>query len=113
VVARAGASTLAELTTVGLPALLIPFPQAADDHQTVNARELEVEGAARVMVQKETTSAELADAIVQLMGDDGTLERMSAASRTLGRPAAHAKIAEALESLATPAGRGALAAPPR
>src|SRR5581483_3237989 len=99
VVARAGASTLAELTALGLPSLLIPFPHAADDHQTVNARELEAAGAARLLPQASTTPAELASAVSALLADDTARARMSAAARALARPHAHAEIADALESL--------------
>jgi UDP-N-acetylglucosamine--N-acetylmuramyl-(pentapeptide) pyrophosphoryl-undecaprenol N-acetylglucosamine transferase len=100
VVCRAGASTLAELTALGMPSILIPFPQAADDHQTVNARELEEKGAARVLVQKDTTPAELAKLIRELLDDGGARQRMIEWARALGRPQAHVEIADALESLA-------------
>jgi UDP-N-acetylglucosamine--N-acetylmuramyl-(pentapeptide) pyrophosphoryl-undecaprenol N-acetylglucosamine transferase len=99
VVCRAGASTLAELTALGVPSLLIPFPFAADDHQTQNARELEAAGAARVLVQKDTTPQLLADAMTALLSDPPALEKMGAASRSLGKPNAHAEIADALEEL--------------
>jgi UDP-N-acetylglucosamine--N-acetylmuramyl-(pentapeptide) pyrophosphoryl-undecaprenol N-acetylglucosamine transferase len=98
-VTRAGASTLAELTALGVPAILIPFPFAADDHQTVNARELESRGAARVLPQKEATPAELAKLMGELLADQVARERMAAAARSLGKPDAHAQIADALEAL--------------
>jgi UDP-N-acetylglucosamine--N-acetylmuramyl-(pentapeptide) pyrophosphoryl-undecaprenol N-acetylglucosamine transferase len=100
VVARAGASTLAELTALGLPSILIPFPHAADDHQTVNARELEAAGAARVCVQKSTTPAALADLIASLWADDAALAKMSAAARTQAHPDAHATVTDAILALA-------------
>jgi UDP-N-acetylglucosamine--N-acetylmuramyl-(pentapeptide) pyrophosphoryl-undecaprenol N-acetylglucosamine transferase len=100
VVARAGASTLAELTALGVPSLLIPFPFAADDHQTKNARELEEAGAARVLIQKQTTADQLARHVRELFADDAARAKMAAASRTLGRPDAHAEIVDALLSLA-------------
>jgi len=99
VVCRAGASTLAELTALGLPSLLIPFPHAADDHQTQNAREIEAAGGARVLVQSETTPKILADTMTSLLADEAALQRMGAASRALGKPDAHAEIADALEAL--------------
>jgi UDP-N-acetylglucosamine--N-acetylmuramyl-(pentapeptide) pyrophosphoryl-undecaprenol N-acetylglucosamine transferase len=99
VVARAGASTLAELTALGVPSLLIPFPFAADDHQTRNARELEAAGAARVLVQRETSAAQLADAITSLLGDRAARDKMAAAARALGRPDAHARIVDELERM--------------
>lgn len=102
VVGRAGATTLAELTAVGLPSLLIPFPQATDDHQTKNARFLEAQGAARVLVQAETSPAQLAAALAELCGDGATLGRMAEASARLGRPEAAAAVAQALLDLARP-----------
>jgi UDP-N-acetylglucosamine--N-acetylmuramyl-(pentapeptide) pyrophosphoryl-undecaprenol N-acetylglucosamine transferase len=100
VVCRAGASTLAELTALGVPSLLIPFPHAADDHQTMNAREIEAAGGARVLVQKDTTPQILADAMMELLARPDERAKMAAASRALGRPDAHAQIADALEALA-------------
>jgi UDP-N-acetylglucosamine--N-acetylmuramyl-(pentapeptide) pyrophosphoryl-undecaprenol N-acetylglucosamine transferase len=99
-VTRAGASTLAELTALGVPSLLIPFPFAADDHQTRNARELEAAGGARVLVQKDTTPDQLASAVADLFADAPARARMAAAARALGRPDAHREIADALEVLA-------------
>lgn len=99
VVARAGASTLAELTMVGMPSILIPFPFAADDHQTVNAEELAERGAAVVLPQKATTPAKLAEVIRTLLNDEEQRRKMSAAALALGRPRAHAEIADALELL--------------
>ena len=98
-VTRAGASTLAELTALGVPAILIPFPQAADDHQTVNARELEERGAAKLMPQKELTPETLARAIRALLDDEPQRRKMAEAARSLGKPRAHADIADQLEAL--------------
>jgi UDP-N-acetylglucosamine--N-acetylmuramyl-(pentapeptide) pyrophosphoryl-undecaprenol N-acetylglucosamine transferase len=100
VVARAGASTLAELTMIGKPAILIPFPFAADDHQTVNARELADAGAAYLLVQSTTSPTELAEAIRGLLEDRDIRRAMAVASRALGRPRAHVEIADAIEALA-------------
>jgi UDP-N-acetylglucosamine--N-acetylmuramyl-(pentapeptide) pyrophosphoryl-undecaprenol N-acetylglucosamine transferase len=99
VVGRAGASTLAELTTLGLPSVLIPFPLAADDHQTNNAKELAEMGAARLLIQKETTAESLATAIETLFFDGAMIENMGRAARELGRPEAHREIADGLEAL--------------
>jgi UDP-N-acetylglucosamine--N-acetylmuramyl-(pentapeptide) pyrophosphoryl-undecaprenol N-acetylglucosamine transferase len=100
VIARAGASTLAELTMIGMPSILIPFPFAADDHQTVNAQELAEKNAAILMPQKSATAEELADAMRALLDDEPRRRKMAAAAKSLGRPRAHADIADALESLA-------------
>ncbi len=100
VVARAGASTIAELTALGVPSLLIPFPQAADDHQTANAKDLVGAGAARLFVQADTSAEQLADEISALFDDAEHLAKMRAAALTLGRPDAHREISDALLSLA-------------
>jgi UDP-N-acetylglucosamine--N-acetylmuramyl-(pentapeptide) pyrophosphoryl-undecaprenol N-acetylglucosamine transferase len=99
VVGRAGATTIAELGVIGRPAVLIPFPHAADNHQEVNARVLEHAGAARVLLQAELTPARLAEEVWTLVGDTATLDRMAAAMRGLGRPDAAAAIAVDLETL--------------
>lgn len=99
VIGRAGASTLAELTMIGKPAILIPFPHAADDHQTVNARELAEAGAARLLVQATTSPVELAESLRTLLEDGDARRQMAEASRALGRPRAHAEIADAVEAL--------------
>jgi UDP-N-acetylglucosamine--N-acetylmuramyl-(pentapeptide) pyrophosphoryl-undecaprenol N-acetylglucosamine transferase len=100
VVARAGAMTLAELALAGLPAILIPFPFAADDHQTRNAREWADAGAARLLPQKSTSPVELAEVIRTLIADGAERARMAEVARGFGKPRAHAEIADALESLA-------------
>jgi UDP-N-acetylglucosamine--N-acetylmuramyl-(pentapeptide) pyrophosphoryl-undecaprenol N-acetylglucosamine transferase len=99
VIGRAGATTLAELTAIGKPAILIPFPHAADDHQTVNARALETAGAARVFAQAGLGARALADAIAQLLADEPGRAKMAEASRALGRPDAARAIADALVAL--------------
>jgi len=100
VIGRAGATTIAEITAIGRASLLIPFPHAADDHQTVNARSLERAGAARVFDQRSLTPRLLADAIAELLADGALRTRMAATARALGRPDAAREIAEALSSLA-------------
>lgn len=100
-VGRAGATTIAELTAVGKPALLIPFPQAADDHQTYNAGYLVERGAARLLVQRDTTPQQLASILVELCRDRAALGRMAEASRSLGRSDAAAVIAERVLSLSS------------
>jgi UDP-N-acetylglucosamine--N-acetylmuramyl-(pentapeptide) pyrophosphoryl-undecaprenol N-acetylglucosamine transferase len=86
IVSRAGATTLAELTAAGRPAILIPLPSATDDHQRKNAETLAAAGAAEVMLQRETSGARLAQRILALAGDPAERERMALAARGLGRP---------------------------
>ena len=109
-VTRAGASTLAELTALGVPAILIPFPFAADDHQSMNALELEKKGAAKIVRQDEPPEV-LAAAISELLSDGARRAKMAESARAAGRPEAHAEIADALEALAAPIRR--LPAAPR
>ena len=98
-VCRAGATTIAELTVCKKPAILVPFPFAADDHQTVNARSLVDAGAALLMAEKELTAEKLADELRSLEVDRGRLGRMSRASGVLGRPEAAREIADVCVSL--------------
>jgi UDP-N-acetylglucosamine--N-acetylmuramyl-(pentapeptide) pyrophosphoryl-undecaprenol N-acetylglucosamine transferase len=98
VVARAGAATVAELTAVGRPAILIPYPHAADDHQTVNARAVAAAGGALVLEQATLTGERLAAAIRELLDDESRLGRMQSAMRSLGRPEAAGAIVDWLES---------------
>ncbi len=92
-VCRAGASTLAELALSGLPAVLVPYPYAADDHQTDNARSVAGSGGAIVVPDPELTAGRLVAAVEPLLDDDTAREGMAAAMRTLGRPDAAADVA--------------------
>jgi UDP-N-acetylglucosamine--N-acetylmuramyl-(pentapeptide) pyrophosphoryl-undecaprenol N-acetylglucosamine transferase len=99
-ISRAGATTLAEITACGKPAILIPFPYAAGGHQEQNARALETAGAALVIRQDDLSGPFLAQLILDLLMDPIRLERMSKASRQLGRPDAAEKIVETCLELA-------------
>lgn len=94
VIARAGASTVAELTTVGRPAILVPYRYAVDDHQTANAQALAAAGAARVIGEADFTPARLADALASWLAAPEALSRTAAASHRLGRPDAAARLAD-------------------
>lgn len=95
VVARAGATTLAELCVVRRPALLVPFPFAAQGHQSANARGLEEAGAALRIEQKDLTTESLLRALARL-ADDSLRRRMERVLGTLARPRAARDIAEFL-----------------
>jgi UDP-N-acetylglucosamine--N-acetylmuramyl-(pentapeptide) pyrophosphoryl-undecaprenol N-acetylglucosamine transferase len=100
VVARAGATSLAELAAAGRPALLIPYPHAADDHQRLNAEAVAEAGAAVWILDRELTGARLSAAVAELAGDPDRRRRMAASARALARPDAAARIADvALELL--------------
>ncbi len=96
VVCRSGATTCAELCAAGRAALLVPFAQAADDHQRINARALEAAGAARVLEERELSGESLAAAIAELLADPARLRAMQDAARALGRPDAAARVADLL-----------------
>jgi len=99
VISRAGATTLAELTAVGRPAILIPYPYAAGNHQELNARRLSEMGAARVILDHELDSETLARNIKDLFNDAGIRSEMQRSSRSLGRPEAAQKVVELVMSL--------------
>ena len=98
-VCRAGATTIAELTVCKKPAILVPFPYAADDHQTVNAHSLVEAGAATLIQERELTAERLAGELRALEADRNRLARMSRASGVLGRPEAAREIADVCVSL--------------
>jgi UDP-N-acetylglucosamine--N-acetylmuramyl-(pentapeptide) pyrophosphoryl-undecaprenol N-acetylglucosamine transferase len=98
-VCRAGATTIAELTTCKKPAILVPFPFAADDHQTVNARALVAAGAAILIQERELTGPGLAKEIRALGEDRERLKKMARQSGLLGRPEAAREIADVCVSL--------------
>jgi UDP-N-acetylglucosamine--N-acetylmuramyl-(pentapeptide) pyrophosphoryl-undecaprenol N-acetylglucosamine transferase len=110
-VCRSGASTVAELCAVGTPAIYVPFPFAADDHQTFNARAVERSGGALVKPQADLTPADLAATISTLMADPAKLAAMGRAARALDRPQATAAVVDSLAELAdNPQRKGALRA---
>ena len=97
VIGRAGASTIAELTAAGRPAILIPFGAATDDHQTANAREMTKAGGARTISQDEFTPETLARQIEAIAGDPLALSNASARSLSVGRPHAARDLADLVE----------------
>jgi UDP-N-acetylglucosamine--N-acetylmuramyl-(pentapeptide) pyrophosphoryl-undecaprenol N-acetylglucosamine transferase len=94
IICRSGASTVAEITAAGKPAIFIPFPRAADDHQTRNAQALEKAGAAILIPQSQLTSDLLAKNIIDLLQDGARLAKMSVAAKQLAHPDAGREIAE-------------------
>jgi UDP-N-acetylglucosamine--N-acetylmuramyl-(pentapeptide) pyrophosphoryl-undecaprenol N-acetylglucosamine transferase len=103
VVSRAGAGTLTEIAAFGLPAILIPYPFAAADHQAHNARVFERAGAARMIRQSQLgghhaeKGERLGEAIAGLLGDDAQRHRMSVAAHSLAVPDAEQRIADLIE----------------
>ncbi len=111
VIARAGASTIAELTAAGRPAILVPLPSATDDHQTVNAREMTRVGGARTIAQSDFTAVELAKQMQKLGLDPSALENAAGRARSVGRPDAVSDLADLVESLDGPVLRLPVGAP--
>lgn len=100
VIGRAGATTLAELAAIGRPAILVPFPAAADDHQRRNAEVLARAGAAVLLPQSELTAERLAAVTSDVLGDPERRRRMAEALRGFARPDAAARIVDRLIALA-------------
>jgi UDP-N-acetylglucosamine--N-acetylmuramyl-(pentapeptide) pyrophosphoryl-undecaprenol N-acetylglucosamine transferase len=100
VVGRAGAGAVAELAAAGKPSLLVPFPFAAGDHQTANARAMERAGAARHLPERELSGESLYRAVEEMRGRPAELEAMGRAARALARPGAARRAAELLEAAA-------------
>ncbi len=94
IVGRAGATTVAELAIAGKPAIFIPYPHAADNHQELNAREMAEAGAALMFKQSELTADKLAGALRPLLDDAATRAKMGAAMRALARPQAAAAVVD-------------------
>jgi UDP-N-acetylglucosamine--N-acetylmuramyl-(pentapeptide) pyrophosphoryl-undecaprenol N-acetylglucosamine transferase len=102
-ISRSGATTLAELACAGCPAVLLPYPHAADNHQKANARAFEAAGAALVIEHEQVASVtveRLSAAVAGLAESPPRLAGMRHAMRNLARPEAALKVAEALQSLA-------------
>ena len=94
IVCRAGATTLAELTALGKPAVLVPYPYAADDHQRKNAESLVARGAAIMILDRELTAENLSQAIEGLRTDPERLSTMAKAAGALGRPDAAERVVD-------------------
>jgi undecaprenyldiphospho-muramoylpentapeptide beta-N-acetylglucosaminyltransferase len=100
VVCRAGASTVAELTCLGRPSILIPLPSAPGDHQRVNASIMVQAGAAQMLTDGELTPAGLIGRIEALLGRPERLQEMAARAKELGRPGAAEAVADLVEMCA-------------
>ena len=100
IICRAGATTCAEVAAAGKPAIMIPLPTAADDHQRKNAEALVRAGAAEMILQSELTGKSLADKIDELKSDAARLVEMSRSARKLARPDAAAATVDIIEELA-------------
>ena len=109
-IARSGASTIAELTAAGRPAILIPLPSATDDHQTFNAAELVEAGGARVITQRNFSPVELAKQMQKLGLETEGLIAAAKRAWQCGRPHAAKDLADLVEGLGKPTAQDGLAA---
>ena len=99
IVSRSGASSLAEITALGLPSILIPSPNVTNNHQEANARWLEREGAAKVILERDLNGRVLYEAIMRIACDPIRYEHMSLQARRLGKRDAAALIYEEMRRL--------------
>jgi len=99
-ICRSGASTVAEVTAAGKPAIFVPFPRAADDHQKRNAEALQRAGAAVMLEESRLNSESLVETVTTLLGDRKRLDAMSQGARMLSHPNAARDIAEMAGKLA-------------
>ena len=100
VIGRAGASTIAELTTAGRPAILVPYPHATDDHQTMNAKGMELSGAAWVYKNHEFNAKELAKLLQRMARHPNEVWTAAEEARKIGKPFATKDLADLVERLA-------------
>jgi UDP-N-acetylglucosamine--N-acetylmuramyl-(pentapeptide) pyrophosphoryl-undecaprenol N-acetylglucosamine transferase len=105
VVCRAGALTLAELCAAGVGSLLVPFPQAVDDHQTRNAEFLVERGAALLLPQGDSLAGDLRNALAELASSPARRLAMAEAARTLAMPDAAERVADIVLQASEPASR--------
>ena len=99
VICRAGATSLAEMAKVGIASVLVPYPFAAADHQTENAKAMEVAGAS-VVIPDDRLASSLIETVRSLISDPSKLERMAQSAKKLGKPEAARTIADAVIRLA-------------
>ncbi|WP_042349023.1 undecaprenyldiphospho-muramoylpentapeptide beta-N-acetylglucosaminyltransferase [Bacillus massiliigorillae] len=99
VVARSGATTLAELTALGVPSILIPSPYVTNNHQEKNADSLVVKGAATKILEKELTGSKLITMIDQILLSETELHKMKEAAKSLGMPDASERVHQLMEEI--------------
>jgi len=99
VVSRAGASSLAEITSLGVPAILVPSPNVTGNHQQPNAESLAAAGAAEMVLERDLSGERLLALVAAIMRDPARRERMAQASRRLGKPDAATAVYEQLRGI--------------
>jgi UDP-N-acetylglucosamine--N-acetylmuramyl-(pentapeptide) pyrophosphoryl-undecaprenol N-acetylglucosamine transferase len=98
VVSRSGASSLTEIAACGLPSVLVPYPFAADDHQTLNAEAFARAGAARLVAQRDLDAEKLSAIITDILHNEAVHARMAAAARSLAATDAAQRVCDAIEA---------------
>jgi len=98
VISRSGAASLTELSHYGLPSVLMPYPAAADDHQTYNARIFEQAGAARILIESKTTPETLHQVVSEILTNAPMRNLMAEAARSLAGVDAAKRVAEEIEA---------------
>ncbi len=94
IISRSGANTIAEITAVGIPAILIPYPYATDNHQYWNAYELSSAGGALIIEQEELDPERVTKLVSDLLMNDERLDNMKKINRSLNKPLAAARVAD-------------------
>ena len=105
VLARAGATSIAEITALGRPSVLVPYPFATDDHQTLNARAVQEAGAGALVADADLDGPAFAEELLRLLADEQGREAMAAAASALGRPHAGDAVADMARETAENRGR--------
>ena len=100
IICRSGATTISEITALGLPAILIPYSYATEEHQLKNAKVLQKKGAAFIITEEELNGEELKENILKLINDKNLLKEMRKRSKTLGKPEATEKVVKIIYNLA-------------
>jgi UDP-N-acetylglucosamine--N-acetylmuramyl-(pentapeptide) pyrophosphoryl-undecaprenol N-acetylglucosamine transferase len=98
ILCRAGASSMTELAHAGLPSILVPYPYAADDHQTKNAEVFAAAGAAKMVQQADLDAAGLASMVDAIIGREEVIMKMKTSARSLDVPDAAARVCSAMEA---------------
>ncbi|KRN88960.1 undecaprenyldiphospho-muramoylpentapeptide beta-N-acetylglucosaminyltransferase [Ligilactobacillus ceti] len=99
IVGRAGATSLAEVTALGIPSVLIPSPYVTNDHQTKNAQSLVKLGAAKLITEQELNAENLVDNLQAILNDEQTYQQMSEQMKTAGKPQAADQVLAVLEEI--------------
>ena len=99
VVSRSGGASLSELAALAIPSILVPYPHAADDHQTFNARCFEEAGASVLVPESSVNAADLSEVVDQILGNPSRLEGMRKGAESMSITNAAERICDVLEDI--------------